>query len=199
MTEEENRKESRMNIKKLSIILLFVLLFMGGVIGGYFYFSKIISKDKPAGEEKLEARAKTEDFFSLRIYYPVGNRLQFEDRRLPRKDAQIAIAQTTVEEFLKGPTGGMISNIPKDVKLLGLYKDTERILYVDLSDDFRRNFQGDALSEFYLLKGLYESLISNVQDVENIKILIEGREVETLGGHLYLTYPLKGMVSNEYK
>jgi len=199
VTEEENKKESRMNIKRLSIILLFVLLFSGGVIGGYFYFSKIISKDKPAGEEKIEARAKTEDLFSLRIYYPVGNRLQFEDRRLPRRDAQIAIAQTTVEEFLKGPAGGMISNIPKDVKLLGLYKDAERILYVDLSDDFRRNFQGDAISEFYLLKGLYESLISNIQDVENVKILIEGREVETLGGHLYLSYPLKGMISNEYE
>jgi spore germination protein GerM len=199
VTKKESETESRMNIKRMSIIFLFVLLFSGGVVGGYFYFSKIFSKNKPVGEEKLEAQTKTEDLFSLRIYYPVGNRLQFEDRRLPRKDAQIAIAQTTVEEFLKGPAGGMTSNIPKGVKLLGLYKDVERILYVDLSDDFRRNFQGDALSEFYLLKGLYESLISNIQDVENVKILIEGREVETLGGHLYLIYPLKGMVSNEYE
>jgi hypothetical protein len=30
-----------------------------------------------------------------------------------------------------------------------------------------------------------------------VKILIEGREIETLGGHFYLSYPLKNMVSYE--
>jgi len=71
-------------------------------------------------------------------------------------------------------------------------------LYVDLSDEFRRNFQGDVLAEFLLLKGLYESLISNEQEIQDVKILIEGKEIETLGGHLLLTYPLREMVSYEY-
>jgi hypothetical protein len=71
------------------------------------------------------------------------------------------------------------------------------MLYIDLSDEFRRNFQGDVFAEFLLLKGLYESIISNVQDIQDIKILIEGKETETLGGHLFLLYPLKDMVSHE--
>ncbi|MBS1233295.1 MAG: hypothetical protein H6R42_949, partial [Nitrospirae bacterium] len=52
-------------------------------------------------------------------------------------------------------------------------------------------------AEFLLLKGLYESIISNVQDIQDVKILIEGKETETLGGHLFLLYPLKDMVSHE--
>ena len=49
------------------------------------------------------------------------------------------------------------------------------MLYVDLSDEFRRNFYGgDAAAEFLLLRGLYESLISNVYDITDVKILIEG-------------------------
>ena len=110
---------------------------------------------------------------------------------------QIAIAEAAVEEYLKGPSSVAVSSIPRDVRLLGLYKDADRILYVDLSDEFRRNFQGDALTEFLILRGLYESLVSNIQDVQDVKVLIEGTERETLGGHLYLLYPLKNMVPHE--
>jgi hypothetical protein len=63
----------------------------------------------------------------------------------------------------------------------------------------RRNFQGDALSEYLLLKGIYESLVSNVQDFQDVKLLVEGKEIETLGGHFYLKYPLKNTFSAEIR
>jgi len=187
-----------MNFKKLSGIILLILLFIGGVASGYLYFSKIFSEDKSAEDKIVGESVKNENLFSLRIYYPLGNKLQIEERRLPKRNAQLAIAEATVEEYLKGPSGVEVSNIPKDTKLLGLYKGGDRILYVDLSDEFRRNFQGDTLAEFFLLKGLYESLISNVEDIQDVKVLIEGKEIETLGGHLYLLYPLRDMVSYEF-
>ncbi|MBI5188201.1 MAG: GerMN domain-containing protein [Nitrospirae bacterium] len=186
-----------MNIKRLSGIILLILLFLSGAAGGYFYFSKVFSKDRPPTEEIVETLTKAENLFSLRIYYPAGDRLQMEERRILRRTAQMAIAEATVEEFLKGPAGVMVSNIPSDARLLCLYKDADRILYVDLSDEFRRNFKGDAVTEFLLLKGLYESLVSNIQDIKDVKVLIEGKEIETLGGHLYLSYPLKDMVLHE--
>ncbi len=184
------------NIGKISGVILMVLIFLGGIAGGYLYFLKVFSKERPA-EEIVETLTRTEDLFSLRIYYPIGDRLRLEERRLPRRTVQIAIAEATVEEYLKGPAGAAVSNIPRGARLLGLYKDADRTLYVDLSDEFRRNFQGDAVTEFFLLKGLYESIISNIHDIQDIKILIEGNEIETLGGHLYLLYPIKDIGSLE--
>jgi hypothetical protein len=73
------------------------------------------------------------------------------------------------------------------------------MLYIDLSDEVRRNFQGDALSEYLLLNGLYESLVSNISDFQDVKILVEGRELETLGGHIYLKYPLKNILAPELR
>ncbi len=133
------------------------------------------------------------------MYYPVDDHLQFEERSILKRNVPIAIAEATVEEFLKGPGGVTSTIIPKETKLRGLYIGGDRILYVDLSEEFRRNFQGDALSELLLLKGLYESLISNVEDIYDVKILIEGREVESVGGHFYLLYPLKDTVSFNIK
>jgi len=187
-----------MNIRKISGIVLLILLFLIGVTGGYLYFSKVIPKDKPASEGPNEGLVKTEDLLLLRMYYPVEYQLQIEERKHPRRTGQMAIAAATVEEYLKGPAAVTATNMPKDVKIIGLYRGADRVLFVDLSDEFRRNFQGDALTELLLLKGLYESIISNVEDIQDVKVLIEGKEAETLGGHFYLLYPLKDMVSYEY-
>jgi spore germination protein GerM len=184
-----------MNAKRLSIIILLSLLFFGGLGGGYFYFSKSSHKQVP--EDQVPTLPQTEDLFTLKIYYPLGNQLEIEERRLQRRTTQIAVAEAVVEEFLKGPAGIKTPEMPKDVRLLGIYFDENKILYVDLSDEFRRNFQGDALTEFLLLKGLYESLSSNLGNIEDVKVLIEGGEKETLGGHFYLSFPLKDMVSYE--
>jgi len=185
-----------MNFKKTSGIILLLFIFIGGVAGGYLYFSRIVAQEK-AAPEIIPGIPKNEMLLSLRIYYPVGGQLQMEERRPPKKTGSTAIAEATVEEYLRGAAVTSISLMPKNARLLGIYRGTDGILYVDLSEEFRRNFQGDVFGEFLLLKGLYESLISNVQDIQDVKILIEGKEVETLGGHLMLMYPLKDMVSHE--
>ncbi|MEK7741573.1 MAG: GerMN domain-containing protein [Nitrospirota bacterium] len=151
----------------------------------------------PAKETEEKAGSTIEDMFTLRIYYPAGGRLQMEERKAQKKTIQMTVAEAVISEFLKGPVNVSVSEIPKDTKLIGLYRGDDGMLYVDLSDEFRRNFGGDAAAEFLLLRGLYESLISNVYDITDVKILIEGREMESLGGHLYLSYPLKDIVSSD--
>lgn len=192
-------REGVTNIKKVSGITLLILLFLIGVTTGYFYFSKMMPKDKSATEDANGISVRTEDLLFLRMYYPAGGQLQIEEKKLPRRTGWMAIAAATVEEYFKGPANPAASIIPKDVKLNGLYRGADKILYVDLSEGLRRNFQGDTFAEFLLLKGLYESIISNVEDVQDVKVLIEGREAETLGGHFFLLYPLKEMVSYEYR
>ena len=174
--------------------------FAAGMTGGYFYFSKSFLRPPiGSGPKRLKEKAGStiEDMFTLRIYYPAGGRLQMEERKAQKKTPQMTVAEAVISEFLKGPVNVSVSEIPKDTKLIGLYRGDDGMLYVDLSDEFRRNFGGDAAAEFLLLRGLYESLISNVYDITDVKILIEGREMESLGGHLYISYPLKDIVSSD--
>jgi len=184
--------------KKYLWIPVFLLLFAAGMTGGYFYFSKKFpSQALPTKETEEKIGRAIENMFTLRIYYPAGGRLQMEERKVQRKTIQMTVAEAVISEFLKGPVNVSVSEIPKDTKLIGLYRGDDGMLYVDLSDEFRRNFGGDAAAEFLLLRGLYESLISNVYDITDVKILIEGREMESLGGHLYLSYPLKDIVYSD--
>jgi spore germination protein GerM len=188
-----------MNRKQVWIPLVIVLFLVGAAAGFYFVHRFVRSEKQTAETPPPQILSPgVEEFFPLRLYLPVDNRLQLVEKKVAGMTKQSAIADAVIEEFFKGPGTGTASPIPQNVRLLGLYKDSAQILYVDLSDEVRRNFQGDALSEYLLLKGLYESLISNLQDVQDVKVLIEGKEVESLGGHFYLKYPLKNIVAYDF-
>jgi spore germination protein GerM len=188
-----------MSNKKTWIVLI-VLFFLAGVSGSYFVFRTFARQDKSASAQgPSDEAAGQEDLFDLRMFYPIDGRIETIEKKLPRRTKQSTIAEAVVEEYFMGPENGKASPIPQNVRLLGIYKGYDRILYVDLSDEVRRNFQGDALSEFLVLKGLYESLIANLQDIQDVKVLVEGREIETLGGHFYLNFPLKNTVSYDFR
>jgi len=180
-------------------IALVIAFFLAGAAGGYLLVKEFSAK-KPAAPAVAGPNlpSAVQDFFTLRMLYPEGDHLRTVDKMVPGRTKQSSIAEAVVEEYFKGPGNGAPSPIPMNVKLLGIYRGADQILYVDLSDEMRRNFQGDAKAEYLVLRGLYESLIANLENLQDVKVLVEGREAETLGGHLFLKYPLKSMVSSEY-
>lgn len=180
--------------RRILWVSVFVLLFSGGIAGGYFYFAGTFGNTQK-GEIMAEPQKQADDSSFVKVYFPSEGRLIMEERKVKRLGSVTVSAEEIVEEFLKGPSQRGKSDVPPGTKVLGLYFGTDGILYVDLSDEFRRNFHGDALSEFLLLKGLYESIISNVNGVGDVKILIEGKEMESVGGHLLILYPLKNTLA----
>lgn len=189
-----------MNNKKIWIGLAVLLFFLIAAAGSYLFFKKFtISERQISNGSPRGVTAEVEDFFVLRMYYPSESTLQMVEKKLPRRSNQIAIAEAVIEEYFKGPADRSFNVIPQNVRLMGLYRDAGQTLYIDLSDELRRNFQGDAVTEFLLLKGIYESLISNLSDFQDVRILVDGKEIETLGGHLFLNYGLKNSVSYEVR
>ncbi|MBI5631958.1 MAG: GerMN domain-containing protein [Nitrospirae bacterium] len=184
-----------MNNKIVWISLIFVF-FLVGAAGSYFFirFFGPAQNQQPHTESRLQS-IEGQDLMVIRLYVPKNGILDMQVRKLPRRTEIIAIAEAVIDEFFRTPEAG--SPIPQGVKVLGIYRDAGLNLYLDLSDEVRRNFQGDALSEFLVLKGIYDSLMANLQDFQDLKILVEGKEIESLGGHFYLKYPLKSMLLGE--
>ncbi len=171
--------------------VIFLVLFVGGIAVGYLFFLRTTPGEKvPVGSSSSAA-----DMATIQVYFPVEGRLQYDERQVPRALSRLESARATVEEFLKGPSGKARSIIPEGATLLDIYDGEDGILYVDLSDAFRRNLEVDAFSEFLLLRALYESVLVNVYGVADVKILIEGAEVETIGGHVSLLRPLGDIVA----
>jgi hypothetical protein len=179
-------------------ILLIFLFFAAGAAGSYLFLKHFTPAAlTPALDEHPLQSSTARDVIEVRLLLPKDGKLEPVQRKLQNRIKSIAFAEALIEEFFRAAGGDY--SIPQNVKVLGIYRDANQFLYVDLSDDLRRNFQGDALDEYLLLKGMYESLVSNVQDFQDLKVLVEGKEIETLGGHFYLKYPLKSVVLPEPK
>ncbi len=181
------------NKRKFLWISVFVILFIGGIAGGYFYFSKG-SILRQTAEAPQQPDSQDQDLTSVRVYYPSEDRLVMEERRVKKQTSVVASAEEIVGAYLGGPSRGK-SDVPQGARVLGAYSGNDGVLYIDISDEFRKNFQGDAMAEYLLLKGLYESIISNVSGINDVKVLIEGKEIESIGGHLFAMYPLKDMLA----
>ena len=79
---------------------------------------------------------------------------------------------------------------PYNVRLLDLYMDKNGDVYVDLSDELRKNFNGDASEEYQIIAGLYKNIKTNIPDFKSLKILVGGKEAESFGGHIDISNPI---------
>jgi len=77
--------------------------------------------------------------------------------------------------------------IPLGTKLLGL-KVEKRIAYASFSREIKDNFSGGSMNEALLLNSIIHTL-TQFRDVDKVQILVEGKKVDTLGGHLDISEP----------
>ncbi|MBI9075980.1 MAG: GerMN domain-containing protein [Desulfatibacillum sp.] len=119
---------------------------------------------------------------------PKGYFLSAEERVVENRLTPALFAKTLIEELLDGPRGSGIRCIPKDSRLLAVYV-RDGLCYVDFSQEIFRGLPGSAEAEYMTVFALVNTLCLNVQDISSVKILINGNEAETLGGHVDLTYP----------
>lgn len=111
---------------------------------------------------------------------------------LKSEEKEIAAAHFTPEglweELILASRQEKISTIPPDTKLLAVQKEGG-VLVLNLSHHLTR---GESLGSTAEMARVYSivNTMAQLQGVEAVQILIEGRTVESLAGHIDLTGPL---------
>ena len=105
------------NKRSILWIFVFIVLFIGGIAGGYFYFSKSFVPKRPSAEAPHPAYSEDQDLMTVRMYYPSEDRLVMEERKVKRQASVAAFADEIAAEYLKGPLKGG-SEVPADAKVL---------------------------------------------------------------------------------
>ena len=79
--------------------------------------------------------------------------------------------------------------IPRGVSLRELFITSQGVAYLDLSQELVSNHTGGSSGEELTVFSLSQTLIANFPAVKTVRILVEGREIQTIAGHLDLTVP----------
>ncbi len=136
----------------------------------------------------------SDDAIIAKIFHPSedGEGITAEERSIKNSPVPVKMAEAVVTEYLTELKPGL-----KDTKLLGIYRDKRSVIYIDLSDEFRKNFSGDVGQEYALLKSLYETVTVNIPGTEDVRVLVDGKEVESVGGHFDALHPLGNTVRED--
>ena len=126
-------------------------------------------------------------YFADRDYYY----LMSEQRVVSHSGNSVDFARAIVEALIKGPQKSLVRTIPANAKLRAIYIAPAGVCYVDLSSDVGNDHPGGCNSELLTIYSVVNSLILNVPEIKRVKLLIDGKEVQTLAGHIDLAFPLE--------
>jgi germination protein M len=119
-----------------------------------------------------------------------GTSLVPEQRTIPSRDKALDNLRSLVEALVSGPREGGVPAIPASVRLRGVFI-YEKTAVIDFSRELVDDFSGGTTAEYILISSLVQTVCANFPQVDAVRILVEGEEVESIGGHLSLARPLR--------
>jgi len=127
-----------------------------------------------------------------KLYYVSmdGTKLTGVDREVAYGEGMSAQAQEVVAAQLAPAAAPLLSAIPPGTKLRAVYVTEKGEAYVDLSKEVSSAHTGGSQDELLTIYAIVNALTSNLPAVTSVQLLVEGKEVNTLAGHIDLRRPL---------
>lgn len=178
----------------------FNFIFFGMIIilmtGAGIYFLKYFPKKskravKPIYSETAPIIKKTDEKMKVSLYFasPEDEHLVVESREIYRTFSRIDQIKQAVIALIEGPKNDLDPVIPEGAVLKEVYLDKNGTVYVDFSIELVKNHPGGSSGEIMTIYGIVNTLCANFSEVKEVQILVEGKEIETISGHLDTRYP----------
>jgi hypothetical protein len=133
------------------------------------------------------ARIKVTLFYAS----PDGLGLQGVEYEVPLASSPVEQAREIVAAQLRTqPEPPLLSAIPSGVTLRGVYLSERQEAFIDLDGAVRASHPGGSMHELFTIYAIVNAVTVNLPTVPAVQILIDGREVDTLAGHVDLRRPL---------
>jgi hypothetical protein len=126
-------------------------------------------------------------------------------REVPFGDPVVEQARRIVEAQLEPAPAPVASAVPAGATQRGIYvaerdcdsggQACKRDVFVDLSPEARTKHTGGALDELFSIYAIVNAVTVNLPAISRVQILVDGKEVDTLAGHVELRHPLEKNLS----
>ena len=169
--------------------ILFFLILIGIGISIFFLFrQEIFDSIKPWFEKRGIVREKK----GILLYFSDGESeyLIGEKREILKREDVEKEAEETIVELTRGPKGKLIPTLPPQTKLLGLELGEDGVAKVNFNKALSRDHPGGSSAEMMTVYSIVNSLTLNFPEINRVQFFVEGKEIETIAGHLSLRQPV---------
>jgi spore germination protein GerM len=136
----------------------------------------------PAPGRKIKAR----------LFYVAegGTKLTSVERDVAYGDGPVEQAREIVAAQIAPVVEPLVSAVPPGTVLRAVFITEGGEAYIDLSQDVVSAHPGGTVNELLTVYTLVNALTENLPAVTAVQVLVDGKEVETLSGHVDLRRPL---------
>jgi hypothetical protein len=127
-----------------------------------------------------------------RLFYVAdnGTALTGVEQDVPFGESTIDQAKEIIAAQIAPAGEPLVSAVPPGTTLRALFITPAGEAYADFSADLAQAHPGGSLNEMLTVYTLVDVLTVNLPAISTVQLLIEGKEVETLAGHVDLRRPL---------
>lgn len=177
--------------KKKSTRIVYLAAIISGVVLLLVLFFVILFDAifPPVDMEALKKKEKriAEIYFSD----PQERFLVAEKRHIYKEEDTAGQAKELVKALLAGSKTGNVNTFPANVVLRSVTLNKEGVAQVNFSDTLRKNHPGGSTAEMVTIYSLTNTLTANIPDIKSVKIMVEGKELPSIKGHISTINPFR--------
>lgn len=122
---------------------------------------------------------------------PDGQGLLPVRREVPLADGVVAQGRQILASQLEAAPQGFVSVIPAGTSLRAFYVTDRGDAFVDLSGEISKGHPGGSTTELLTVYALVNAVTANLPAVQRVQLLVDGKEVDTIAGHVDVRRPLQ--------
>jgi len=154
----------------------------------------------PAGDAELAAAEETDEpreddpsaplqMRTIEIYFPsaLESGLVSEFREIFDTATPGDRVKQIIADLISGPTSSdALRALPPGTQLRQAYVLDNGVAYLDFSSELTEGVGGGSMAEMLVVYAIIDSVVLNIPEIERVGILVNGRPLTTLNGHLDL-------------
>ena len=110
---------------------------------------------------------------------------------VPLAEGTVAQGRQIVAALLQRPPAPYVSVIPSGTALNAFYVTPSGDAFVDLSRDISAKHPGGTQSELLTVYSIVNTITTNLQGVQRVQLLVDGKEADSVAGHVDVRRPLE--------
>jgi hypothetical protein len=175
-----------------------LIVLAGALIFSYVAFHRPEAERQASREATSPVSTFAETARPLRVHlYFSGSdhtALIAETRELLNSGDPSDLGKRIIQALVDGPRENGVRTLPASTVVKDVFVTDDGTAYVDFNEKVAEDHPGGVQAEYLSIYSVVNSLVLNLEGVSAVKLLIDGREADTLAGHMDLRFPYKANI-----
>jgi hypothetical protein len=174
-----------------SLVWLLVAIFAVVATAGVFVWLRLNAPNPRQGQavqapSLLAQPARPDEPLAITLYYPADGALATGTASVKRQPDPQAQAREALGAVFSDQHV-LQAAVFRDLKIRKLFLDASGTAYVDLSSAQQNGVPASAWEELLAIYAMVNTLTQNFDEIKQVRFLLEGKEAQTLAGHIDLS------------